>query len=76
MLRIIASLVAAAAFTQCSGCSWQQAYASAQNWQRESCYRLVDQVERDRCLATTRMPYDDYRRRAADGAASAGPSRP
>jgi hypothetical protein len=75
MLRIVASFMTAAAFAQCLGCSWQQAYASAQNWQRQSCYRLVEQIDRDRCLANTGMPYDDYRRRTADGAASSGPSK-
>lgn len=75
MLRFITSLLAAAAFTPCMGCSWQQAYASAQNWQRESCYRFVDQTERDRCLGNTRMPYDDYRRRTGDAPASSGAPR-
>jgi len=75
MLRIIASLVVAAALMLCLGCSWQQAYMSAQNWQRESCYRLVEQTDRDRCLGNAGIPYDDYRRRTADAAASSGPSK-
>ena len=54
-----------------SGCTWQQAYTSAQGWQRNTCYRLVDATERERCLGTSGMPYDEYRRRIADGGSSA-----
>jgi hypothetical protein len=60
--------LAALGFALASGCSWQQAYTSAQNWQRESCYRQVDATARDRCLDSTAMPYDEYRRRTAEPA--------
>ena len=45
-----------------SGCSWRQAYDSAQAWQRNACARIMDAQERDRCVAGTGMAYDDYRR--------------
>jgi len=45
-----------------AGCSWQQGYMSAQGWQRNQCQRLPDQVERERCLTSTAMSYDQYRR--------------
>jgi hypothetical protein len=45
-----------------TGCSWQQGYVSAQGWQRNQCQRLPDQTERERCLASSAMPYDQYRR--------------
>ncbi len=48
--------------TAVSGCTWQQAYSSAQGWQRNSCYRLVEQIERECCLNNTNMPYEDYQR--------------
>jgi len=54
-------LAAAALFAILSGCSWQQAYLTAQGWQRNQCYRLPDETERTRCLAGTSMSYDDYR---------------
>lgn len=45
-----------------AGCSWQQAFLSAQGWQRNQCYRLPEQIDRERCLANSSMSYDDYRR--------------
>ena len=69
------SAVAVLALVAATGCSWQQAYSSAQGWQRSACYRLVEQAERDRCLANAAMPYDEYRRRTSD-TASASSSRP
>jgi hypothetical protein len=76
-MRRMLALSAAAALGAIagSGCSWQQAYSSAQGWQRNTCYRLVDQTERDRCLGNAGMPYDDYRRRTGDGVSSSGPSK-
>ncbi len=47
-----------------SGCTWQQAYSSAQGWQRNACNRFFDQTERDRCLGNAEMSYDEYRRRS------------
>jgi hypothetical protein len=45
-----------------AGCSWQQAFQSAQGWQRNQCYRLPEQTDRERCLASNSMSYDEYRR--------------
>ena len=65
MLRLtIAVGAVAAAASLAAGCSWQQAYASAQGWQRNACYRIVDATERDLCLGGTNMTYDEYRRRS------------
>jgi hypothetical protein len=44
------------------GCTWQQAYSAGQIYQRNACYKLVDQTERDRCLANANISYDEYRR--------------
>ncbi len=60
----ILTVVAGAIVTDVSGCSWQQAYLSAQGWQRNACYRLPDEAERERCLRNAGMTYDDYRRRS------------
>jgi len=43
------------------GCSTQQAYYVVRAWQQGQCQRLVDDNERDRCLANARMSYSDYR---------------
>jgi hypothetical protein len=65
MLRLNTLIgIAGAILFLASGCTWQQAYASAQGWQRNACYRVPDQTERDRCLSNTNMPYDEYRSRS------------
>jgi hypothetical protein len=45
-----------------AGCSLRQAYDSVQGWQRNACSRVVDAIERERCVASTTTSYDDYRR--------------
>ena len=46
-----------------SSCSTQQVYGVGQAWQRNECYRIVDAQEHGRCMAGTRMSYDEYKRR-------------
>lgn len=68
MLRLTCLIVAAAAtLSVASGCTWQQAYSAGQEWQRNACNRLVEQIERERCLSNSKMSYEDYRRQT-DGA--------
>ena len=45
-----------------AGCSARQAYDSAQGWQRNACNRIVDAIERERCIASATTSYDDYHR--------------
>jgi hypothetical protein len=54
-----------------AGCSARQAYDSAQGWQRNACNRIVDAIERERCIASTTTSYDDYRRQRTAPDASA-----
>ena len=54
-----------------AGCSTRQAYDSAQGWQRNACNRIVDAIERERCVASTTTSYDDYRRQRTAPDASA-----
>lgn len=63
-----AALVVAAVV---AGCSLRQAYDSAQGWQRSACSRVVDAIERERCLASTTTTYDDYRRQRSAAEAPA-----
>jgi hypothetical protein len=44
-----------------AGCSTRQAYYAGQSWQRNECNRIVDNVERNRCLGRASMSYDEYR---------------
>jgi hypothetical protein len=47
-------------------CSTRQGYASAQNWQRNQCVKIVDAQERLKCMRDTDTPYDQYKK-DADG---------
>jgi len=64
---LAATCTAVVAATAAAGCTTQQAYFSAQTWQRNECNKLVEQNERERCLARTNMSYDDYQRQTEDG---------
>ena len=65
MLRLTGLFgIGAATLLAITGCTWQQAYSAGQTWQRNACNKLVEQVERERCLGNATMSYDDYRRRA------------
>lgn len=46
-----------------SSCSSQQVYDAGQAWQRNECYKIVDAQEYGRCMASTSMSYDEYKRR-------------
>lgn len=64
LLRQICLLgIVSAILSVASGCTWQQAYAVRQEWQRNACNRFIEQTERERCLSNTNMSYDEYRRR-------------
>lgn len=47
-----------------AGCSWQQLYATGQQWQRNECRRLVDADERLRCEQSAAIPFDRYQAQA------------
>jgi len=64
MALFVALAIATVVSFATAGCTWQQFYSAGQEWQRNACNRLLEQTERDRCLASSSMSYDDYRRRA------------
>lgn len=45
-----------------TGCTAQQLYASGQSWKRNECFKLVDNIQRNQCLAQTWVSYDQYQR--------------
>ena len=48
---------------QCiSGCTAEQAYGTAQAYQRNQCTKLPDKAEYARCMSRTDTPYDSYKR--------------
>lgn len=42
-------------------CSSQQMYGAGQAWQRNECFKINDQQERDRCLASAAISYEQYK---------------
>lgn len=43
-----------------AGCSTEQGYASARQWQRNECLRLQDRDEQARCMKSNAQSYSDY----------------
>ena len=61
MKAIFASLAAFVAMCL-SACTAEQAYYSAQGWQRNRCYALPDKAEFDRCMSETSTTYESCKR--------------
>lgn len=62
--RILAAAIVAAALTVATGCATQQLYSTGQAWQRNQCTRLVDQQERERCMANAGASYEAYKKQS------------
>ncbi len=45
-----------------AGCSTEQAYDAAQDWQRQGCWTINDSQERSRCLTNSSQSYEDYKK--------------
>ena len=43
-------------------CTAEQAYGTAQAWQRNRCTNLPDKAEFDRCMSKTNTTYESYKR--------------
>jgi hypothetical protein len=65
--RLAGMLGLAAGLTACSA---QQTYGVGQGWQRAECNKLPDAEQRQRCMASAAMSFDEYQRQssAAKGA--------
>ncbi len=61
-MRAIFILAASLALSSLSACTAEQAYVSAQGWQRNQCGKLPDKAEFDRCMAKADTTYDSYKR--------------
>lgn len=59
----IIGIVAAIVLT-ITGCAAQQLYTTGQAWQRNECYRMLDQLERERCLSNANTPYETYKKQS------------
>lgn len=50
-----------------SACTAQQAYSSAQGWQRNQCQKIVDKSEYDRCMSNAGESYESHKSRPEAG---------
>jgi hypothetical protein len=48
-----------------SGCAASLVYDSGRSWKQQECYKIPDQYERQRCLQSAAMSYDEYRKTVA-----------
>lgn len=62
--RVLAAAVVAATLTVATGCATQPLYSTGQSWQRNQCTQLVDQQERERCLANAGASYEAYKKQS------------
>jgi hypothetical protein len=62
MLRATFVLMTFLAALPLSACTAEQAYLSAQGWQRNQCSRLPDKAEFDRCMSKANTSYESYKR--------------
>lgn len=44
-----------------TACTAEQAYNTAQGWQRNQCSKILDKAEYDRCMARASTPYGSYK---------------
>ena len=48
-----------------TACSAQQTYGVGQGWQRAECNKLPDAEQRQRCMASAAMSFDEYQRQSS-----------
>ena len=48
-----------------AACTSQDAYRTGQSWQTNECNKIYDTQERNRCLASASMSYEEYQRQQA-----------
>ena len=60
----LALLAAVAGLAATAACTTQQAYLSAQQWQKQECGRILDREERTRCEKNASLSYERYQAEA------------
>jgi hypothetical protein len=58
-MRATFALLALTAFCV-TGCSIEQAYYTAQGWQRNQCNKIPDKADFDRCMSQSQTSYESY----------------
>ena len=67
MLRAIFIFMALVVALSMPACTAEQAYGTAQAWQRNQCNKLPDKAEFDRCISKTSTTYESYKRQTEPG---------
>jgi len=62
IMKCTASLAVAVITLAVSGCAASLVYDSGRSWKQQECYKIPDQYERQRCLQSAAMSYDEYRK--------------
>lgn len=60
-----AALVLALVTASLAGCAASLVYDTSRSWKQQQCYKIPEQNERKRCLQSTAMTYEEYRRTVA-----------
>ena len=61
-MRAISVLIASLFAFSLPACTTEQAYGTAQAYQRNQCGKILDKAEFDRCMSGTNTTYDAYKR--------------
>jgi len=59
-MKALCALIASMLFL--AACTTEQAYDTAQGWQRNRCGRIPDKAEFDRCMSDANRSHDEYKR--------------
>ena len=60
------TLLLAASLAMLTACSSRHGYASAQDWKRNQCTKVIDAQERIRCLREADTSYDSYKKKTEE----------
>ena len=64
-MKNTASFAVLAIVSALAGCAASLVYDSGRSWKQQECYKIPEQYERQRCLHSAAMSYEEYRRTLA-----------
>jgi hypothetical protein len=59
---LVKAMLVLASLLSLPACTVEQAYGTAQAWQRNQCNKLPDKADVDRCLSKADTSYESYKR--------------
>ncbi|MEZ5542508.1 MAG: hypothetical protein R3F42_10730 [Pseudomonadota bacterium] len=64
-MKAALTLAATTAILLLGGCAASLVYDSGRSWKQRECYKIPDRGEQRRCLQSTALSYEEYRRTLA-----------